>query len=95
MVHLRSLYLPHPLGVPVLAITGTATRQMRSNIVQQLAMGENAVTINISPNRDNIRFTVFKTSKTDQLEYLGWLIEMVKKPEHSYSKDYHFLLNNA
>ena len=79
MVHLCSLYLPHPLGVPVLAITGTATRQMRSNIVQQLAMGENAVTINISPNRDNIRFTVFKTSKTDQLEYLGWLIDMVKK----------------
>ena len=65
--------------MPVLAITGTATRQMRSNIVKQLAMGENAVTINISPNRDNIRFTVFKTSKTDQLEYLGWLIEMVKK----------------
>jgi len=42
-------------------------------------MGENAVTINISPNRNNIRFTVFKTSKTDELEYLGWLIEMVKE----------------
>ena len=41
-------------------------------------MDQNAVTINISPNRDNIRFTLFKTSKTDQLEYLGWLIEIVK-----------------
>ena len=42
-------------------------------------MRENAVTINISLNRDNIRFTVFKMSKTDQIEYMGWLIEMVKK----------------
>lgn len=65
--------------MPVLAITGTVTRQMRSNIVKQLPMGENTITINISPNRDNIRFTFFKMSNTGQLEYLGWLIEMVKE----------------
>ncbi|KAL9988747.1 hypothetical protein ACROYT_G003230 [Oculina patagonica] len=66
-------------GVPILAITGTATKQMQSNIVQQLAMGNNAITINVSPNRDNIRFTVFPTTTTDQFEYLGWLVKLVKE----------------
>ena len=62
IIHLCSLYLHHPLAVPDLAITGTATRQMPSDIVKQLAMGENALTINISPNRD-IRFTLLKCQR--------------------------------
>ena len=59
------------LGVPLLAITGTATKKMQTTIMQQLAMGENTVMLNISPNRENIRFSVIKTTKTDQLGYLG------------------------
>lgn len=62
-----------------MAITGTATRRMRSGIVQQLAMGTNAVTINISPNRANIRFTVVKTSKDNQLGHLGWIVDLIKE----------------
>ena len=47
--------------------------------MQQLAMGENTVILNISPNRENIRFSVIKTTKTDQLGYLGWLIDIIKE----------------
>ena len=42
-------------------------------------MGENTVMLNISPNRENIRFSVIKTTKTDQLGYLGWLIDIIKE----------------
>ncbi|KAM7434696.1 3 flap structured DNA binding [Porites harrisoni] len=66
-------------GVPLLAITGTATKKMQTTIMQQLAMGENTVMLNISPNRENIRFSVIKTTKTDQLGYLGWLIDIIKE----------------
>ena len=67
------------LGVPLLAITGTATKKMQTTIMQQLGMGENTVMLNISPNRENIRFSVIKTTKTDQLGYLRWLIDIIKE----------------
>ena len=44
--------------------------------MQQLAMGKNTVMLNKSPNHENIRFSLIKTSKTDQLGYLGWLIDI-------------------
>ena len=52
---------------------------MQTTIMQQLATGENTVMLNISPNRENIRFSVIKTTKTDQLGYLGWLIDIIKE----------------
>ena len=67
------------LGVPLLAITGTATKRLQCDIAQQRAMGKDTLTINISPNRDNIKFEVVKTSKGDQREFHGWLTDMVKE----------------
>ena len=52
---------------------------MQTTIMQQLAMGENTVMLNISPNSENIRFSMIKTTKTDQLGYLGWLIDIIKE----------------
>ncbi|XP_068738681.1 uncharacterized protein [Montipora capricornis] len=73
-------------GVPLLAITGTATTKMRSSIRQQLAMGTDAVTINISPNRANIRFAAIKTAKDDQLSYLGWMVDLIREQNLSTPK---------
>ncbi|XP_068671291.1 probable ATP-dependent DNA helicase RecS [Montipora foliosa] len=73
-------------GVPLLAITGTATTKMRSSIRQQLAMGTDAVTIDISPNRANIRFAAIKTAKDDQLSYLGWIVDLIREQNLSTPK---------
>ena len=70
----------------MLAITGTATTKMRSSIRQQLAMGTDAVTINISPNRANIRFAAIKTAKDDQLSYLGWMVDLIREKNLSTPK---------
>ena len=68
---------------------------MQTTIMQQLAMGENTVMLNISPNRENIRFSVIKTTKTDQLGYLGWLIDIIKERNLLSPKTIIFLCHNA
>ena len=78
----------------MLAITGTAIKKMQTTIMQQLAMGGNAVTLTISPNRHNIRFSVIKTSTSDQLEHLKWFKDMIKERNLSTPETINYILWN-
>ena len=66
---------------------------MQTTIMQQLAMGENTVMLNISPNRENIRFSVIKTTKT---AWLPWMVNRYnQRKKLIVSKDNNFLCHNA
>ena len=62
----------------MLALTGTATNDMKKLIIKQLTVIEDTLVINIDPDRPNIRFTVIKTTKKDHLLHLQWLVNLIK-----------------
>lgn len=62
--------------VPALCITATADRGMRKRLVNYLAM-QNPHKVILSPNKDNIRFSVRQADK--ELLCLYWLVTMVEK----------------
>ncbi|CAB4039129.1 ATP-dependent DNA helicase [Paramuricea clavata] len=64
-------------GTPVLALTGTADKATMQAIVSSLSLKEQT-DIHVSPNRQNIRMSVFKCSKISMLSHLNWLIELVR-----------------
>lgn len=67
-----------PSGTPMAAMTGTADRQTCSIMSSQLAL-KDALTVYVSPNRENLRFAVKKTTKDRIFGELDWLIELVKQ----------------
>ena len=68
---LRS-YIPE--GTPVLGLTATASKRMRQKLVKFLGM-QKGETITVSPNKNNIRFTVLKASPT--LDCFDWLVTLI------------------
>ena len=74
---LRSLL---PSSTPVLALTATATKDVRNKITSKLQM-QGCTLIEASPDRPNIRYSVV-TVKSDHLLTFGWLIDALKQ-EHT------------
>ena len=62
--------------VPVLCITATADRGMRTRLANYLALF-NPYTVILSPNKDNVRFSVTQADK--ELCCLNWVVTMLRK----------------
>ena len=71
---LRSLL---PSSTPVLALTATATNDVRNKITSKLQM-QGYTLIEASPDRPNIRYSVV-TVKSDHMLNFGWLIDALKQ----------------
>ena len=59
---------------PVMALTATATRETRQQIINGLNLKDNLHLIVASPNRSNIYLYVAKVNK-NLSEMFGWLVE--------------------
>ena len=75
---LTSLFVCTSQGIPVLALTATADKETQYVICENLLMLQ-PVTIFISPNRKNLRFTIIKTKKEDMHLHLDWLVDLIKE----------------
>ena len=74
---LRSL-APKSPETPVLALTATATKEVRKDVVKSLGLRKDRVEITISPNRTNIYLYTAKVS--DKIsESFAWLVEKLRK----------------
>ena len=62
--------------VPVLYITATADRGMRTRLANYLALS-NPYTVILSPNKDHIRFSVTQADK--ELCCSNWVVTMLRK----------------
>lgn len=65
-----------PTGTPVLDLTATASKEMRTRLAKFIGISRNHFEVVVSPNKDNIRFTVVQASKS--LDCFKWLVEMIK-----------------
>ena len=70
----------------MLALTGTASEDMKKLIIKQLTMRVDTLVINIDPDRPNIRYTVIKTSKKDHLLHLQWLVNLIRMERETHPK---------
>ena len=70
---------------PFAALTGTADKETCSVIISKLSL-KNPLIIQISPNRDNLRFSVREKKKNAMFKELDWLIEHVKSKGKSACK---------
>lgn len=61
------------------ALTGTADQDTQKTIKETLNLKKDTLTVYVSPNRINLRFSVKKVKKEKQLDELQWLIDIVKK----------------
>ena len=61
------------------ALTGTADQYTQKTIKEALNLRNDTLTVYVSPNRMNLRFSVKKVKKEKQLDELQWLIDMVKE----------------
>ena len=61
-------------GTPVLGLTATANKDMRDRLIKYLGMKSNLKPMVVSPNKDNIRFTVLKADKST---YLDWRASII------------------
>ncbi|XP_014678653.1 PREDICTED: Bloom syndrome protein homolog [Priapulus caudatus] len=64
-------------GTPFLALTATATEQMRKEIVEALGMSPDTTTVAVTPDRSNITYS-FKKTKKNIGEDLQWLVEQTR-----------------
>ena len=60
-------------GTPLLALTATANKEMRNRLIKCLGMKSGDIII-VSPNKDNIRFTVLQADK--QFLCFNWLLSL-------------------
>jgi len=63
----------------VAPLTGTADQYTQKTIKEALNLRNDTLTVYVSPNRMNLRFSVKKVKKEKQLDELQWLIDMVKE----------------
>ena len=63
----------------MVALTGTADGSTQKNIREALNMKHDTLTVYVSPNRTNLRFSVKKVKKDVQLVELQWLIDILKE----------------
>ena len=75
--HLGQLRSLLSSSTPVLALTATATNDIRKKIISKLQM-QTCTLIEASPDRPNIRYSVVSV-KSDLLLTFGWLINSLKK----------------
>ena len=61
------------------ALTGTADDTTQKNIIEALNLKKDTLTVYVSPNRTNLRFSVKKVKKDVQLDELQWLVDIVKE----------------
>ena len=78
---LRSLL---PSSTPVLALTATATNDIRNKIISKLQM-QPCTLIEESPDRPNIRYSVVSV-KNDLMVTFGWLVDSLKKQRTSQDR---------
>ena len=64
-------------GTPVLGLTATANKKMRERLIKYLGMKSTLDPVIVSPNKDNIRFTVLQADK--QLQCFDWLLSLLKE----------------
>ena len=62
---------------PVLGLTATADREMRDRLMKYLGMKSSLLPTVVSPNKDNIRFTVVKANS--KLHCFDWLLNILKE----------------
>ena len=67
------------LGVPVLALTATADKVTQETISNQLCLKADHTKLLISPNRENLRFSVHKVKRELLVTQIDWLVEEVKQ----------------
>ena len=65
-----------PPGTPYMALTATATRSVRENIMNALEM-DDCVQVSVSPNRPNIYYEV--CSRTVMESDLEWLLDSLRE----------------
>jgi len=63
----------------VAALTGTADDNTQKNIREALNMKHDTLTVYVSPNCKNLRFSVKKVKKNEQLDELQWLVDILKE----------------
>lgn len=63
-----------PKATPIIGLTATANKEMRQRLVKFLGM-QGGKTITVSPNRNNIRFTVLRASSN--LNCFNWLVTLL------------------
>ena len=68
-------------STPVLGLTATANKDMRDLSIKYLGMQSNLKPIVVSPNKDNIRFTVLKADKS--MHCFDWLVELLKEKKEN------------
>lgn len=68
------------------ALTGTADQDTQKTIKETLNLKNDTLTVYVSPNRTNLRFSVKKVKNERQLDELQWLIDMVREKGRDTSK---------
>ena len=67
-------------GTPLLALTATAYKEMRNRLIKCLGMKSGDLII-VSPNKDNIRFTVLQADK--QFLCFNWLLSLLREEKQN------------
>jgi superfamily II DNA helicase RecQ len=62
------------LGVPVLTLTATADKVTQEAISNPLCLKADHTKLLISPNRENLRFSVHKVKKELLVTQIDWLV---------------------
>ena len=73
------------VGIPLLALTGTADRETEKTVIKELAM-KDPVTLFVSPNRCNLRLSISKVGRLEMLKQLDWIVGMIKTNGKETSK---------
>ena len=72
-------------GTPLAALTGTADDTTITTIIEKLILNKPLV-LKLSPNRDNVRFTVIKGKKENLFQHFDWLINCARENGESTPK---------
>lgn len=73
------------VGIPLLALTGTADRETEKTVIKELAM-KDPVKLFVSPNRCNLRLSISKVGRLEMLKQLDWIVGMIKTNGKETSK---------
>ena len=75
---IRSLVGPK---IPVVALTATASTRVAEIILKDLCMTETVFKLTVNPNKENIKYWVFETSRGrgDIGKDFDWLTDMIRR----------------